>query len=670
MATLLDRSVHLVTRHLSRLDSRIPVLREWPGIRQVVSGTYWRFVHPSWQRLVFIRARRHRARLRNTLFVGVTGSTGKTTTTYLVAAVLSRRGPGKSTLRNANRPYRVAQTVLGTRSADGFCVVELSADGGPGYLDLPIRLVEPTIGVVTNIGMDHISAFRSLDAIAAEKRKLITALPTAGIAILNADDPRVAAMAGQCRGRVITYGLAPGAMVRAERIRSQWPDRLSFVALHQGETVPVETRLYGTHWVSCVLAALAAGLAVGLPLAEAARAVADVEPMNARLSAVTGADGVAFLRDDWKAPLWSIPPALAVLGDARASRKVAVIGTLSDYPGDSARRYAMVARQALEVADLVVFVGPWASAALAAKRQPGDEAIKAFARVQDAAAFLHRELRAGDLVLLKGSNRADHLVRIMLARTRTVRCWLSDCGRPVFCETCDLIERPSGKATSTSGITGDPLASPALAAVSPAALVSDGIAVTPGGVVIVGLGNPGDRHDGTPHNVGHRAVDALAARLGFTWTRDGAALVARGEWRGQLLCLVRPLVPMNQIGPALRGLAPGLGLAPEACVLVHDDLDLPPGAVRLRMSGSAGGHRGVSAILEAFQSQAFRRVKIGVGRPPEGMPVLQYLLGPLPADKRPVIEEACRLAVDRILEAAAQAASARPARASIAHPGA
>ncbi len=384
-----------------------------PGVARDPTGGERDLLAIRPQRLVFLRARRRRARLRNTLFVGVTGSTGKSTTTDLVAAVLSRCGPGKSTLLNLNRPYYVAQTVLSSRSADRFCVVEISADDGPGSLDLPIRLVEPTIGVVTNIGMDHFSLFRSLDATAAEKGKLITALPTAGTAILNADDPRVAAMAGQCRGRVITYGLVPEAMVRAERVQSHWPDHLSFVAVHQGETVAVETRLHGVHWVSCVLAALATGLAVGLPLAEAARAIADVEPMAGRLSTTVHPDGVAFLRDDMKAPLWSVAPALGVIRDARASRKVVVIGTLSDYPGDTTRHYRRVAHQALEVADLVVFVGPWALAGLVAKRHPTDEAIKAFARIEDAAAFLHHELRAGDLVLLKGSNtrrspRPDH----------------------------------------------------------------------------------------------------------------------------------------------------------------------------------------------------------------------------------------------------------------------
>ena len=319
-----------------------------------------------------------------------------------------------------------------------------------------------------------------------------------------------------------------------------------------------------------------------------------------------------------------------------------VIGTLSDYPGASTRHYRRVARQALEVADLVVFVGPWALAGLVAKRHPTDEAIKAFARIEDAAAFLHHELRAGDLVLLKGSNTADHLVRIMLARVRTVRCWVSGCEKYIFCEACSLIERPAGTVTSASRTSRGPLAPPEPPAMPSAGPVSRGVA--PGGVVIVGLGNPGDRYDGTPHNVGHRVVDVLAARLGLTWTSDGAALVARGEWRGQPLCLVKPLVHMNHIGTALREQAPGLGLTPEVCVLIHDDLDLPPGAVRARMSGSAGGHRGVTGILEAFQSQAFPRVKIGVGRP-GGNADATVSSDPLPPADRLDIEDAYPAAV-------------------------
>ena len=140
---------------------------------------------------------------------------------------------------------------------------------------------KPRIGVVTNIGSDHISAFGSVEAIAAEKGKLIAALPSDGIAILNADDPNVLAMRSRCAGRVITYGLAPEAMVRAENVNAAWPERLSFTVCFDGQSQPVHTQLPGAHLVHCALAAVAVGLAMGVPLTVAAQAIQRVPPVPA-----------------------------------------------------------------------------------------------------------------------------------------------------------------------------------------------------------------------------------------------------------------------------------------------------------------------------------------------------------------------------------------------------
>jgi UDP-N-acetylmuramyl pentapeptide synthase len=134
------------------------------------------------------------------------------------------------------------------------------------------------------------------------------------------------------------------------------------------------------------------------------------------MSPVELEDGVVFVRDDWTAPLWSIPPALEFLRTARATRRVAVIGTLSDYPGSNEKRYAAVARQALEAADHVVFVGRWSRGALRAAPAGRPDALLAFERLEGAAEHLREFLRPGDLVLLKGSLTVDHLERIIEAR--------------------------------------------------------------------------------------------------------------------------------------------------------------------------------------------------------------------------------------------------------------
>jgi UDP-N-acetylmuramyl pentapeptide synthase len=372
-----------------------------------------------WQQPLVRVGRVWRLALRRTLVVGITGSCGKTTAKDLAAAVLGARLRGTHTRDTCNTPYNVARTLFRTFPWHDFAVVEVGA-WAADTLGRAVPVLRPRVAVVTNVGADHRKAFRSLEATAAEKGRLVAAVPPDGVAVLNFDDPLVAAMRERCAGRVLTFGLGAGADVRATDVRSVWPDRLSFTVHHAGVSAPVRTRLCGEHWTGCALAAIAVGIAAGLPLADAAAALAAVEPSPGRMSPVELEDGVAFVRDDWKAPLWSVPPALAFLGRARSARRIAVIGTLSDYPGSNEKRYAAVARQALEAAEHVVFVGRWARGALRAAPAGRPEALRAFERVEEAAAHLREFLRPGDLVLLKGSQTVDHLERIVEARAAAI----------------------------------------------------------------------------------------------------------------------------------------------------------------------------------------------------------------------------------------------------------
>ncbi|MFN2433332.1 MAG: Mur ligase family protein [Gemmatimonadota bacterium] len=353
-----------------------------------------------------------RSGLGRTRFVGVTGSCAKTTTKDLAAAVLATRLRGRSNRGTSNSLRTVIKTVLATRRSDDYCLQELGA-GGPNSLDRSIALLRPHVGVVTNVGLDHYKAFRSREAVAAEKRKLVHALPEGGFAILNADDPHVLPMREGCRARVLTFGLAEGALVRGVDVRGAWPERLSLTLLHEGRAAPVATRLCGTHWAPAVLAALAVGVAFDVPLEEAVAAIERVEPAPGRMRPVLRDDGVTFVCDDWKAPLWSVPPLLEFMRAARASRKVLVVGTISDFPGDNHRSYARVARQALEVADHVWFVGRWSRGALKARREGTGEGPRAFPALPEAAAALRELLEPGDFVVLKGSGTVDGLGRLV-----------------------------------------------------------------------------------------------------------------------------------------------------------------------------------------------------------------------------------------------------------------
>jgi aminoacyl-tRNA hydrolase len=597
-------------------------------------------------RLAYLRRRS----LTRTIFIGITGSAGKTTTKDLIASILARQHRhGRKGSGTLNGPLDVARLLLGTRRRDRYCVTEIAITKDAG-IDLPLALFRPTVGVVTNIGSDHLSSYGSLDGIAEEKSKLIRALPASGVAVLNGDDPRVLAMGSKFAGRVITYGMHEQAMLRPTAIEMAWPDRLSFTVHWKGQAVRVQTQLCGRHWVAVVLAALATAVAMDIPLEAAAAAVADVEPFEGRMSPVQLEDGVTFIRDDWKAPLWTVAPTFDFMREARASRKVIVIGTISDYAGDSARRYVQIGRQALAVADAVIFIGPWASSSLRAKRGPDDN-LWAFGTVREAAAHLSRYLRFGDLVLLKGSTRADHLERLILTRTTGVECWRTGCGRMCYCNQCSLLHVASAvplrrEIVRTVRDSPDPSVGNA-----PATAQADAAAV-----IVIGLGNPGVRYDETPHNVGRDVVDVLAQRLGGTWTPAcDKAVIIRTQWEGRPVWLIKLETPMNDAGPTLLPIAEELGFSIRQCILVHDDLDLPLGSVRSRMRGGAGGHRGVQSIVESFQEDQVRRVKIGVGRPPDGMDVLTYVLTPFAPQQRAAVKDANHLAADRVTEMIRQA---------------
>lgn len=612
------------------------------GFKGIAAGVAWRW-RRLYDQLLYQLTFLHRRRLTSTVFVGVTGSVGKTTAKDLIAGVLERHlSNGRKNPGSLNWPVDMVRVVLGTRRSHSYCVAEISGHG-PGVMDLPLALVRPTVGVVTHISADHFTAFRSREAIAQEKAKLIESLPPDGIAILNADDPLVLAMGSQFSGRCVTYGVTDGAMLRGEAIQSIWPERLSLTATWNGESVHVQTQLCGTHWASVVLAALATGVALGAPLTVAAQALAGVEPFEGRMAPVI-VDAITFIRDDWKAPLSTIAPAFEFMRQANAARKIIVIGTISDYQGDSTRRYVEIAELALAVADCVVFVGPRASASMRAKRGAKDD-LRAFASLPDALTFLRGYLRPQDLVLLKGSHKADHLQRLIVARTTDVKCWRSDCARMQSCDTCDLLHVASGEQ-APAATTLDSSVRPELKPVDSSSL--KGARPT---VMVIGLGNPDAGLADTPHNVGYRAVELLAQRLSMDWVSEGPlALVAKGDWQGCPICLIKPVSPMNEMGPALIRLAESFSFQARQCILVHDDLDLPIGAVRTRMRGGDGGHRGVRSIVQAFQDDRFRRVKIGVGQPRENQSGADYVLEPFMQQHRSAVDAANRMAADRIVE--------------------
>lgn len=167
--------------------------------------------------------------------------------------------------------------------------------------------------------------------------------------------------------------------------------------------------------------------------------------------------------------------------------------------------------------------------------------------------------------------------------------------------------------------------------------------------MVVGLGNPGPEYQGTRHNVGQQVAEALARTLRRPWKREGPALVAHGQWRGEPVHLVKPLSFMNVSGPAVAAALRRLDAGPADLVLVHDDLDLPLGTIRTRLRGSHGGHNGVRSVIETLGTEEIRRVKVGIGRPADRGGVSDHVLSRFEEAETAAVETAVAAAAERVL---------------------
>lgn len=167
--------------------------------------------------------------------------------------------------------------------------------------------------------------------------------------------------------------------------------------------------------------------------------------------------------------------------------------------------------------------------------------------------------------------------------------------------------------------------------------------------LIVGLGNPGDAYRWTRHNIGFVAVDRLAALHGLRFGDTAFdAAVALGTIAGQVAVLVKPLAYMNRSGPPVKAVLTHYGIPCEAMVVIHDDIDLALGRLKIKEKGGHGGHNGLKSLIDALGSGDFVRLRLGIGRPEDGTGVIDHVLAPFAQDQRlvvePLVEKACQAA--------------------------
>ena len=402
----------------------------------------WKEKTKSWKRwchfqLLYVLAYLWRRLLFRTTFIAITGSVGKTTCKECIAAILSAHLPTAKTLINQNELHGVPRTILRVRPWHRFAVVEIATDR-PGMIIRSARLLRPGIAVVLGVAGTHTRVFPTLDDTAAEKARLLDALSPEGLAILNADDPRVVRMAARSRSRVKTFGHCAGTDLRADAVSSKWPARLSLRVHTKSETQFVRTNLVGEHWVNSVLAALLAAISCGIPLEAAARGLGRVRPFMARIQPVLLPSGATILRDEANGSLDTLNAALQVLRESEAVRRVLVVSGFSDSRTNSRNRLRELGNIAARTAGLAVFIGEHGRNAVRQAVASGmkPECALSFTDLHGAARYLKSELRSGDLVLLKGRGN-DHLSRVLFAQFGDIGCWKTNCRIRLVCDVCE-----------------------------------------------------------------------------------------------------------------------------------------------------------------------------------------------------------------------------------------
>jgi UDP-N-acetylmuramoyl-tripeptide--D-alanyl-D-alanine ligase len=342
-----------------------------------------------------------------TKVVAITGSAGKTTTKDTIADFLSASYRVVKNKGNLNNHIGLPLSLLQLRDGPDVAVMELGMNHA-GEISTLVAIADPDVRVWTNVGDAHLGFFASLDAIADAKAEILEQAVSQDILVCNADDPRVMARAPRFAGRVVTFGEARGASIRATDIEDRGVDGMrACVATPEGERV-IETSLLGRGNLANILAATAVALEFGVPLDTIAERAAGLHASDRRGAVRRLRDGVTLVDDSYNSSPAALKRALEVLAkDAHAVRKVAVLGEMLELGAFSAQMHRESGRLAAQVGLGALFaVGgaparDLADAAIAGGMPAG--AVEYFERSDAAAPAVASAIRRGDLVLVKGS---------------------------------------------------------------------------------------------------------------------------------------------------------------------------------------------------------------------------------------------------------------------------
>ena len=359
----------------------------------------------------------HRTRFSGPV-VAITGSIGKTTAKELTAAVLATRWDVLKPASSFNNQWGLPLTLLRLGAEHGAAVVELGTNQA-GEIATLAAIAKPTVGVVTMVAAVHTEFLGSIEGVREEKAALVRALRPDGVAVLNADDARVASMARETPARSVTFGRARGAGVTVAGDVTDTETGVAFTLEIAGRRQPVTLAFAGRHNVSNALAAAAVGLALGLGIEDIARGLAAARPVGGR-GVWKRAGDVAILDDTYNASPASVRAALDTLAARRGTRRaIVVLGDMLELGALSDEAHREVGRAIAALpADELVGVGRAAALAVEAARAAGLGEAHHTATFEEAVTRLLKRLAPGDVVLVKGSRgmRMERVVDALVAR--------------------------------------------------------------------------------------------------------------------------------------------------------------------------------------------------------------------------------------------------------------
>ena len=362
-------------------------------------------------------------RLPDLEVVGITGSSGKTSTKDLLGSVLATVGPTVAPVGSYNSEVGVPLTVCRVAADTRFLVVEMGARG-IGHITYLTTMAPPRIGVVLNVGTAHVGEFGSRAAIATAKSELVAALPAHGLAVLNADDPAVRAMADVTPARVALVGEADDAQVRATDVVLDDGGRAAFTVHTPTGTRTVHLGLVGRHHVGNALAVIAVATELGMPLDDVVTALDAARPVSRwRMEVIERRDGVTLVNDAYNANPDSMHAALGALARMGQGRRTwAVLGTMLELGPESDSLHAEVGADVVAhgIGELLVVGAAAASLAAGARAATSGTSGAGGANLPDATTtsvrevphaeaaqrLLRAELAPGDVVLFKSSRDA------------------------------------------------------------------------------------------------------------------------------------------------------------------------------------------------------------------------------------------------------------------------